>query len=302
MAISDKKLSLDGNAELLEQLTGDFYVLAKNEAEKVPSRRVYQINCDDEPNVVKRAARSSVFKKLNTPMEKVAFDTRRVDQNEYRNPRHNLQNWHRSDEFVDANLQARLNTFARLNNVLEDIEAAYGGDPEYLHSYAKELNNHVRRGLRMDTNDGDYFLPQLDYLEQLLYTRYRVAMSDINSMEKESLKKALLVKDENLLKRGALPKKVKRNDDESPIDKMSANIQAAQLAAIGNQMAAAQNQGASPVIVTGQPGNITINNGSGDNKQSQENIINALFGGGNLKKGDKSVSRTVTITITDEVD
>lgn len=265
MAISDQKLPLSGNAELLYQLANDFYDMTVNGAKRVPSKRMYVIRCDDEPTSIRRSARTAALKKIAEfqQIKKFAIDTRNIDQDSTRNPRKSLQYWHRSDQFIDEEMQDKLNVFAKLFRVLEDIKESYGQEPEYHDSYARVLHGHVERTMRIKEGDKDIYTPQVSYLEQLLFARYRLSMEEIKKMSGLDIKKAILKKDEDLLKRGAYL------HDTGGIHKDSS--------------------GQSIVI-------------DGNSKNTQQNIIEAIFGNTNFRRdGENKVQRTITITITDEV-
>lgn len=262
MSISNQKLTLGGNAELLNKLTDDFYQLATGRARMVPSQRIYRIACEVESPEIERSARKAALRSL-APLTKVAMDTRRVDQNTVRNPRPNLQYWRRSGQFVDDNMQDKLNVFTKLMGVLQGIKKAYGSEPEYHNSYARQMHGHVERALRLKTGDKDYFSPQLVYVEQILFARYRLSMEQLRKQSAEELKKAILSKDEDLLKRGVYL------DNTGGLSKNSDK----------------QTQ----ISVNGKP-------------TTQQNIIEAMFGNKNFRQdGEKKVERTITITITDEV-
>ncbi len=265
MPISDRKLPLEGNAELLEKMTEDYSQMVASGADKFPSKRFYKIAYTEEAGAVSRGARKAALGNILAPkLTKIAIDTRRIDQETVRNPRSNMQNWHRSDLFVSDNVQDKLDVFGKIKECLNEIKQIYGREPEYLTSYAAELDGHVERALRLNIGDKDYFEPQLAYLEQILFARYRLSMDEIKRIEKRDIKKAILSKDEDLLKRGAYL------DRTGGFNKSSED-----------------------------PHKIVINgNGAG----TQQNIIEAIFGNNNLRRdGEKKVQRTITITVTDEV-
>lgn len=266
MSMSNQELPLSGNAELLYQLSGDFYNMAKDGATKVASKRIYVINCDDEADNIRRSARKAALRKIaeNQEIRKYAIDTRNIDQETIRNPRANLQYWHRSDQFIDQEMQEKLDVFSKLHTVLEEIKEAYGKEPEYHDSYARVLYGHTERTLRIKEGDKDIFAPQVSYLEQLLFARYRLSMEEIKRMSVVEIKKAILKKDEDLLKRGAYL------DRTGGITKDS-----------------------------GDSRQIVID---GNSKHTPQNIVEAIFGNNEFRRdGEKKATRTITITITDEV-
>jgi hypothetical protein len=204
-------------------------------------------------------ARQKCYQSLQPNFIKQAFDTRRIDQDHDRNPRSNLQYWHRSQEFIEEEDQIKLDLFAKLLPALDRIKNKFGAQPEYLQSYAKVLHETVLRTLRVKEGDLDIYRPQINYLEQLLDTRYRLSMQSLAHMPEVELYNLLIKKDESLLKRGSfLPNSVLTS--EAAINK------------------------------------------SGDQGVTQQAIVNAIFGNNNFRKdSEKSVTRTITITVTDTV-
>jgi len=105
----------------------------------------------------KRSARQSVLDNIifnivsakeDAGFKKVAFDTRRTDQETERNPRSNLQYWHRSAEFIDSEDQKKVVTFAKLIKPLTTIREKFGNQPEYHNSYSRILLETVERTLK----------------------------------------------------------------------------------------------------------------------------------------------------------
>jgi hypothetical protein len=265
MSISDHKLTLSGNAELLNRLSKDFYDISLAGDVQIPIKRMYIIECEEEPTSVKRSARKAMLMKIaeSKQIRKIAIDTRNIDQEEQRNPRKSLQYWHRSDPFIDEDMQRKINIFAKINSALENIKEEYGKEAEYHDSYARVLTDHVSRTLRLKQGDNDIFAPQMSYLEQLLFARYRLSMEEIDRMSVLDIKTAILKKDEDLMKRGVY---------------------------LGNTGGISKNSGG-PLVISGD-----------SSKSTQQNIVEAIFGNQNLlRSGDKKVQRTITITLTDAV-
>lgn len=200
---------------------------------------------------------------LPNPFVKIAFDTRRVDQENDRNPRANLQYWHRTDPFITESDEKKLSTFARLMTCLNDIKDEFGTQPEWFESYARQLYDNVNRILRIKQGDLDIFGPQINYLEQLMTARYRMSMEELSNIELGTLKAKLLGKDEALIKRGNYMKEMGLVAD----GKKKENI-----------------------IIDGNGG-----------KTTQDSIINAIFGNQPITSNGKSAERTITITIKDNV-
>lgn len=263
--MSKQNMFLYGNAELLEKFAEHFSKLAES-GDNVPDKIVYTVDDTNESSSIKRSARKIFFEKCNNtkPIKKVAFDTRRVNQSSQRNPRANLQNWHRTDPFVSNQLDEKLKTFSKLNDVLNTIADEFTNDKDYIGSYASELHEHVKRGLRTEIKDGDYFDPHISYLEQLVFARYRLSMDDLQKKSSYELKTAILAKDENLIN------KISEKSEQSKVS-----------------------------VSAAPTGSLKTN---GVSEYNHENIIQALFGGSHFRKvNEKKVQRTITITINDEV-
>lgn len=267
--MSDKKqlLPLDGCADLLSQMVGDFAEMSK-EGSAVPEKRIYKVASSEEPPGVTRSARKAAFLRLyNAPIQKYAFDARKTDQDSERNPRHNLQYYSRSQQYIDEEDQKRLEAFARLVKPLDAIKDKYGSHPEYFDSHARKLRENVKTILKVRESDMDIFRPQMDYLEQLLYARYRISAEDLEKMSSEMLKNRILSKDEDLLKRGSFMHVTGNPEDDKQRNR-------------------------SKVFVKDSDGG----------KITQDSIVNAIFGNNNFRRdGEKKVERTITITIRDEV-
>jgi len=268
MSIKNKTLPLDGCVNLVNSLVEDFVKTADTGAE-FPSKKDYKVISRDEPALVKRAARMAAMKSLQiTPLTKLAFDTRRVDQKTERVPRANLQHWNRSQQFLDDEVKEKIKSFSKLLPSLEQIKSKYGHHPEYFQSYAKTLLDSVKRIARVGESEMDIFRPQVDYLEQLLFTRYRLSLDEITKSSKSKIYDKLMKKDEDLVKRDAYLKMTGDSQEENTKNS-STNF-----AKDGNSL----------------------------NDTTQDSIISAIFGNQDLRRdGEKKVERTITITIKDEV-
>lgn len=138
---------------------------------------------------------------------KLAFDTRRIDQETEYNPRRGLQNYNRSEAFLSEAVGHKLLSLAKLRTVLENLREEFGREPEWQDSNARVLLATLNNGLRIGLNDGDYATAQpaqgsLDYIEELLHVRYRLALADLNRMAESEIKKAILSKDEEITRKG----------------------------------------------------------------------------------------------------
>jgi hypothetical protein len=134
---------------------------------------------------------------------KVAFDTRRINQETEFNPRRGLQNYNRSEEFLTTATATKLVSLSKLQGILEGIKEKYGKDPEWQDSKVRVLLNTINTGLRTSTHDGDYTEMQpgvgsLDYIEELLDMRYRLRLENIDKLAESNIKDIILSKDEDL--------------------------------------------------------------------------------------------------------
>lgn len=137
---------------------------------------------------------------------KVAFDTRRIDQETEINPRRGLQNYNRSEAFLSEALGQKLKNFAKVRNVLIGLKDVYGKEREWQDSNARVLLATIDNGLRTHLKDGDYTEAQpgvgsLDYIEELMHVRYRLGFDEISKMAEEDLKRVILAKDEELVRK-----------------------------------------------------------------------------------------------------
>jgi DNA-binding PucR family transcriptional regulator len=138
--------------------------------------------------------------------EKVAFDTRRINQTTEYNPRRGLQNYNRSEQFLTEATASKITNLSKLHKILEGIKNKYGADPEWQDSNARTLLNTLNSGLRTNIDDGDYTETQpgvgsLDYIEELLDMRYRLRLENIDKLADNKIHEIILSKDENLNKK-----------------------------------------------------------------------------------------------------
>ena len=136
----------------------------------------------------------------NKKIVKQAFDTRRINPEIQFNPRRNLQNYIRSEAFIDNDLSHSINSLFKLKNVVDLIKNNFQNDPNWLDSNCRILSSTIDRVLRTEQKDFDFAKPQFDYLNELLYLRYRINSSDLDSLSEDELKKIILSKDEKLSK------------------------------------------------------------------------------------------------------
>lgn len=141
--------------------------------------------------------------------DKTAFDTRRVNQETDYNPRRGLQNYHRSEQFISEGTLIKVESFKRIKVILDDLKKKYGREPEWQDSYCRVLLNTLDKTLRVDQGDYDFgenqpAIGSFDYVEELLFTRYRLSLDNINKYADEELKDLFLNKDESLIRKTAL--------------------------------------------------------------------------------------------------
>jgi hypothetical protein len=160
---------------------------------------VKSIHSSIEDGTEMRLFRVATIKQLNKPLVKVAFDTRRVNQNTDFNPRRNLQFYHRSEPFITEDLSSKLKTFFKLKIAVDGIKEEFVSDPDYLDSYCRILSLALDKTLRVDQKDFDFARPQMDYLEELLYLRYRLKPDDIQRFNEKELRDIVLNRDEKLV-------------------------------------------------------------------------------------------------------
>lgn len=136
-------------------------------------------------------------------ISKVAFDTRRIDQEEVYNPRRGLQNYHRSQPFVTDSMSHKIKAFSKLASILEELKTQYKKDFAYQDSYLRVLHSALQKGLRVKEADGDYSdvqpsIGSLDYLDELIYVRYRLSTDMILDSDSDTIKKIVMSKDPQL--------------------------------------------------------------------------------------------------------
>lgn len=137
---------------------------------------------------------------------KIAFDTRRIDQETEYNPRRGLQNYNRSEAFLSEAMGEKIKNFAKLRNVLQDMKKEFGKEHEWQDSNARVLLSTLDKGLRIIEKDGDFASGQpaqgsLDYIEELLHVRYRLTFDDLLKKSANDLRKVILSKDEELTRK-----------------------------------------------------------------------------------------------------
>jgi len=229
----------------------------------------------------------------NSGLKKVAFDTRRIDQETEYNPRRGLQYYNRSEPFVSEGMGNKIANFTKLRNILVDLKEAYGAVPEWQDSNARVLLATIDRGLRANINDGDFTenqpgIASLGYIDQLMYVRYRISSEDLNSMSDADLRKSILSKDEELTNKYGI---INTNEDKK---------------VTGNSTYIAPTKKADAVIVPKNvvrkvveaPREITKTDVA---NQSYDSLVDKLFGNVKASEDAPEVLRTITISIKDSI-
>lgn len=217
-------------------------------------------------------------------LTKLAFDTRRVNQETDYIPRRGLQNYHRSEKFVSDAIALKIESFTRLAGILDQLKIEYGREPEWQDSYTRILASAINKGLRTDQLDEDFSdtqpsMASLSYLEELMYVRYRLTPESMMSMSDSQLRTALLSKDETLVSQGIHQQPIKINSEITPTD-----ISKFSYDDLMGKMLSTLAQ----VMSSYKP------------PQADDNLTSKLF---DVKatKDSPEIERTVTITIKDKV-
>jgi len=152
-----------------------------------------------------------------TGFKKLAFDTRRIDQETEYNPRRGLQNYSRSEAFITEAVSQKLANLSKLRNVLEGLRHDFGKQHQWQDSNARVLLSTLDKGLRTGIDDGDYATSQpaqgsLNYIEELLHVRYRLGFDDLVRLGENDLRRVILSKDEELTERDAHKTTITKSD------------------------------------------------------------------------------------------
>lgn len=179
----------------IDEIT-EIYQLISRGTEELPTRK--------QSFRLRKVALENFSSKIG--FTKVAFDTRRIDQETEINPRRGLQNYNRSEAFLTEAMADKLKSLAKLKDVLGNLKQIYGKEPEWQDSNARVLLSTLEKGLRTDQKDGDYTEVQrgvgsLDYIQELLHVRYRLDFDGLNKMAESDLKRVILSKDEELTRK-----------------------------------------------------------------------------------------------------
>lgn len=136
---------------------------------------------------------------------KQAFDTRKINQETDYIPRRGLQNYHRSEQFISDSIAKKVESFSKLEKILDQLKREFGKQPAWQDSYARVLSNTLNKTLEPNHMDGDFSdnqpsMASLGYLEELMYVRYRLTPENLLAMGEEDIRTSILKKDELLVK------------------------------------------------------------------------------------------------------
>lgn len=134
-------------------------------------------------------------------IQKFAFDSRRIQQETQINPRRNLQYYNRSEPFIGRDLAAQIKNLFKVKTAADNLKERFLGEHDWFDSNCQILCNALDNTLRIKEGDYDFFKPQFDYMNELLYLRYRLSQDEIEKLSEEDIKEKILSKDEKLLYR-----------------------------------------------------------------------------------------------------
>lgn len=198
---------------------------------------------------------------------KRAFDTRRINTETEVNPRRNLQNYQRSEPFINPEVSNKIPLLFKIKNAADQIKEDFIGDPDWLDSNTRILCNALNNTLRIEQKDYDFFKPQFDYIDQLLYLRYRLNTDDIQKMNELEIKNVILGRDERLLHKTIFSQY--KNDSKT--------------------------------IKTSEKPNTIQEIHKHTSYVQEDSLMEKLFGGVKASKDNKNVKRSINITISDSI-
>lgn len=147
-----------------------------------------------------REFRKTAFSMPNsTGFTKLALDTRRINQETDYNPRRNLQFYHRSEQFLNEKTAHKIKNLLKIKTATDMIKDRFDREPEWFDSYARVLNAALNRILRLEQQDNDYSVEQINYINELMYMRYRLTEDEITKLGEQDLEQIILGKDEQLV-------------------------------------------------------------------------------------------------------
>jgi len=140
------------------------------------------------------------------PLKKLAFDTRRIDQDKEYNPRRGLQHYHRSEEFVTEETLNKVNSIKKLKNITALLKDLFHNDDSWHDSFAKTLYNSLENTINDFNKLGNFSQDQksltgLNYIQQLLTIRYGINLDNVQLSKDEDILNVILNRDDELLKK-----------------------------------------------------------------------------------------------------
>ena len=179
-------------------------LLDLSEIYNLVSRGTEQVSSRKQARLLRTAALQTTIS--GKGFNKVAFDTRKLDQETEYNPRRGAQNYQRSEAFITEAIAQKVKNFAKLRKVLLSLKEVYGREHEWQDSNARVLLTTIDNGLRTVAQDENFSTTQpgtgsFDYIEELLNVRYRLNIDNLSSMGEADLKKVIIAKDEELTRK-----------------------------------------------------------------------------------------------------
>ncbi len=264
---------------------------------------IYELMSSSVVNIVSRKQSIALRKKalleflIPNNLVKVAFDTRRIDEEITYNPRRGLQNYHRSEPFISANMLSKIKAFSKLAKVLNQLKLEYERRPAWQDSYVRILTSAINKGLRTLQKDGDFSdaqpsMASLDYLEELLHVRYRLTPDLLMTMSEKDLRQSILSKDEFLVNDQIMgtpsitPSDVSKFSYEQMMDKMIHNSIPSDISKFSYEQMMEKTMLIMAQVIS--------------QIKTQDSLVNKLF---DVKTDPNNLQteRTVTINIKDQV-
>ena len=179
-------------------------LLDLSEIYNLVSRGTEQVSSRKQARLLRTAALQTTIS--GKGFNKVAFDTRKLDQETEYNPRRGAQNYQRSEAFITEAIAQKVKNFAKLRKVLLSLKEVYGREHEWQDSNARVLLTTIDNCLRTVAQDENFSTTQpgtgsFDYIEELLNVRYRLNIDNLSSMGEADLKKVIIAKDEELTRK-----------------------------------------------------------------------------------------------------
>lgn len=164
------------------------------------SSGVEAINARQQAIALRKGALNQV---INGGLVKIAFDTRRVDQVQEYISRRGLQNYNRSEGFITESNVNKLRNLQKIKSVLEALKEQFGREKGWQDSYCRVLLDTIDKSLRSEQKDAEFSDAQpsvgsFDYIEEMLFVRYRIELANVTGMSEKELKNILVSKDPEL--------------------------------------------------------------------------------------------------------